>query len=376
MGFMDGIVVLDGEQQPRKNNNNQQKKNFNNNNKKKFDNNGRPSKRRSFSDNDLSFRGSSYLSNVEFDEEEDRVDTTESDKRADKVIGFCENFASNTDNFRTLQDILIEEFPEVIPYIKKYYDSRNTPMFQDALNKLIKIMCTTHFANTLNSVLESKVWENDGVFGDIWDSIGFGLSLALETNHERMHADVIRKYVTKIIPRLFKPEISDIRSISGVTGDLALDLIIALPVAATDWTGATLDAFYQRFLDKMLIHAEDNMDILNWEVQGVLYEKFFGKSKTALKVIGKYLTSEPIQSQESPVVNAVYAEFQKMLYSKLDNYDIGEIEYVLSFVAKKRQENPDKDIMFNSVRASEYDNVRKALISTMDRIPETKKYLA
>lgn len=378
MSIKDGIVVLANENvQSRKNKNN--KKDKGNYKKKDYRNDSQSQNQRKFSGNNYNYNysKSSYLYSDEDGEREDTPKKNpENDKRAREIYNFCEEFISNTDNFKTLQSIVIEDFPDIIPYMKKYYDGRNSDMFQDALNKLLKLMCTSQFANTLNSVLNSKIWIDDGVFGDIWDSIGFGLSLALDTNHKRMHIDVNRLYATKILPRLYNPEIEEIRLTTGVTGDLALDLMISLPVPMNEWNGSTLDAFYSRFLDMMLIHAEDNMDILNWETQGMLYERFFGKSKTALKVIGKFLTSEPIAESESVVANAVYQEFLKMLYKKLDKYDIDDIEYVLNFVSKKRQEFPDKDIIFNSIKASEYDNIRTGMISLMDKIPETKKYLA
>lgn len=378
MSIKDGVVVLANESL----NNGKNKKGGDNkkfNKKRRNDSyqNQNQSKRKFSAVEDYNYSKSSYLYDDDDSEKEEiPKKNPENDKRAREIYDFCEDFISNTDNFKSLQTIIIECFPDVIPYMKKYYDGRNSDMFQDALNKLLKLMCTSQFANTLNSVLNSKIWVDDGTFGDIWDSIGFGLSLALDTNHKRMHVDVNRLYATKILPRLYNPEIDEIRVSTGVTGDLALDLMISLPVPLNEWNGSTLDAFYYRFLDMMLIHAEDNMDILNWEVQGMLYEKFFGKSKTALKVIGKFLTSEPVKDSESVVVTAVYQEFLKMLYKKLDKYDIDDIEYVLNFISKKRQEFPDKDVMFNSIKASEYDNIRTGMISIMDKVPETKKYLA
>lgn len=380
MGILDGkFVPDDGRNNGSRNggNDNNNRGNNKNRNKNKKRNRDEFRQRRNFSDGgDYNFHRSSYLNDDDDNDYEDnRPNNEEHDRRADSIYEFCNNFTDNVDNYKSLQDIIIEDFPDVIPYIKQYYNVKNSPKFQDALNKLILIICTDKFSKALISILEARAWEGD-VYNNIWDSIGFGVSVALETNHERMHSDTIRMYVTRMIPRLYKTEINELRTQTGVTGDLALDLIIAIPIGPNDWNGATIDAFYERFLDKMLIHAEDNMDILNWEVQGMLYEKFFGKTKTALKVIGKYLTTKAVSESDNVVVNAVYEEFQKMLYSKLDKYDISDIEYVMSFVAKKRQENPDDIIIYNSVKASQYENVRKGLMSLMDRVPATMKYLA
>lgn len=371
MSIRDGIVELNGE--GGRNNRDYERERGNKNKNRNRDRNEFRPKRR-YDDDDYKFRRSSYLAGGD-DEPEERQPKVDKDRRADAIFDFCERFADNIDSYKTLQEVITDDFPEVIVYVKQYYNVKNNQLFQDALNKLILLMCTPKFSSALVNILEARFWDGE-VYDKIWDSIGFGVSIALETNHERMHSETIRTYVTRMLPRLYKAEINEMCSSTGITRDLALDLMIAIPVPMNDWNNATLDVFYSRFLDKMLIHAEDNMDILNWETQGMLYERFFGKSKTALKVIGKYLTTKVVPESDSTVVNAVYEEFQKMLYSKLDRYDISDIEYVLGFVAKKRQENPNVDIIYNSVKASKYENVRKGLMSTMDRIPETMKYLA
>lgn len=369
------MSILNGVYEPTTNNNSNKNKG-NNNGNKKF--NTKKNVRRNFDVSGEKFSKSSYLPEGEVysnngNEEEAEIQV---DNRATEVLNFIEEFTNNVDSYRNLQEIMINDFPDVVTNIKAYYSPKNSAAFQDALNKLIKLACTTQFANTLNSVLESRVWNDSGVYGDIWDSIGFLISISLETNHTRMHTETIQTYASGIMSRMYDPEINDIRGATGISPDLALDLLIALPVPADNWNGANMTAFYHRFLDKMLFHAEDNADVLNWEIQGTLYEKFFGKAKDALKVIGKYLTSEVPPTSESDVVNAVYDEFEKMIYSKLDDYDIDDIEYVISFVAKNRENNPDKDIMFNSVKASEYDNVKKALLSVMDKNPDSMKFLA
>ena len=374
MSILDGKVTLSNER-PGNSSNNNNNGGFKKKSRGNFGNNG--GRNRNFSKNNLSFRGSSYLPDDYVpDDENTEVKEEQQDGRVEAILEFCENFSQNIDNYRTLQDIMIDDFPEVVPIIKSYYSIKNTPALQDALNKFIKLICTTQFADTINSVLESGVWTETEVYSKIWDSIGFALSIALETNHTRMHTDAIKKYVCNIIPRLYKPEINDIKNQTGITADLALDLYIAIPVVSTEWSGSNLEAFYGRFLDKLLVHSDDNIDVLNWEVQGILYEKFFGKTKDALKVIGKYLTSKPVESLDGKVMEAVYNDFQKMLYSKLDEYDINDIEYVINFIVKKKQETPDADMLFNSVKASEYENVRKALLSVMDKNPDSMKLLA
>lgn len=374
MSILDGNVVLDGESRIGKNNRNGKK----NNNRNERNTGGRNRDSRRYEDVYSEFGGSSYLpDDVRGNSYEEKDDGSyKNDNRANSIMDFCDTFADNVQNYKTLQELVSDDFPEVINYIRAYYSNKNNSSFVDALNKLIKTMCTTPFANVLSRVLETGIWTEDDTYDRIWSSIAFGLSIALETSYDRMHSDVIAKYVSTILPRMWKPEITDVAMQTGVTKDLALDLFIAIPMANDDWSGANIDAFYHRFLDKMIIHAEDNMDILNWEVQGMLYERIFGKSKTALKVIGKYLTSESVTTFESDVEEAVYNDFKKMLYSKLDAYDIKDIEYVFSFVAKFSKDNPDKDIIFDPIIASNYENVRKGLFNVIDKNPDAKKCLA
>lgn len=380
MSILDGTVVLDGEVRGNGGRNNNNRNGGNNKQRNNRRNNRDRNDNRSYGSGYYAFSKSSYLPDDVSDEElpyEEETEETTTDNRADAINEFCDNFTDNIQNYRTLQDIIVDQFPDVIGYVKCYYGNKNKPSFIDALNRLIKTMSTTPFANTLGSVLESGLWMEDGTYDNIWSSIAFGLSVALETSFDRMHTDVVRKYATSILPRMWKPEISDVTVQTGVTKDLALDLFIAIPMSNdSEWNGANIDAFYHRFLDKMIIHAEDNMDVLNWEVQGMLYERIFGKGKTALKVVGKYLASDELKDIDSEVGTAVYAEFKKMLYAKLDRYDIREIEYVFTFVAKYVKEHPNCNIIFDSVTASKSENVRKGLLSVMDKDPEAMKYLA
>ena len=374
MSILDGKVVLAGESLNGDNRNNRQEKR---NKKNRFSNRENNRRDRKYGDDDFfDFSNSSYLP------EDERVpsskkdgEVSKEDPKAREIYEFIDEFVDNVNNYRSLQDILIEKLPDVIPYMMKgYYSQKSSPALIDALNKFLKIICQTQFAKTLKSVLESGVWSDD-VYDEIWRSIAYALSIALETNHTRMHTDVIKTYATEILPRMWKPEIMDIVHNTGVTSDLALDLIIAIPVFGGTWNGTNIDIFYDRFLSKILIHADDNIDVINWEIQGQLYEKFFGKSNTALKVVGKYLTCEPVKT-ESSSVQAVYDEFRKMLYSKLDDYDIKDIEYVFEYVMKFREKNPDKEVIFDSREASKFENVKKGLLSIMDKNPDAMKFLA
>lgn len=370
MGILDGNAVLS-----RDNGNNNRGGDKKQNNNRNRGNNGSS---RKFEKERYGFSRSSYLPDgvAEKTEEMPKKETREQDKRAVDLYEFCDKFAENNSNYRALQDIMYEDLPEVIGYMNSYYKSHLSEELVDAMNKFVLTAATTQFVSALHSTLVSGSWMDDGTYDKIWRSLAFTISIVLETSHERMHEDAITKYVQEILPRMWAPEISEIVRETGVTKDLALDLIIAIPMIGAEWNGANIDTFFRRFLDKMMTHSEDNMDILNHEVQGMLYERFFGKSKTALKVIGKYLVSEPIETFNSMIEEAVYKDFVKMLYEKLDRYDTNEIEYVFNFVAKYRKEHENAKVIYSADQATEFDNVKKGLLATMDDDKDTIKYLA
>lgn len=325
--------------------------------------------------NDL-FSGSSYMPT-----EQRQPKKKASDKALENIMKFVDQYVAQAEkqNFKELRNVVIDFFPGAVQEIGSYYNGRNTPELTAAMNKLIGVAATETFAKTLSKVLDSKIWMDDdeNTFNEIWRFIGFLLSTTLETSYSSMHQDTITIYISNILPRLWDPEIREMVKSVGITKDLALDLSIAIPLIGTDWDIANIKALYTRFLDKMLIHADDNADILNWETQGILFERVFGKGSNALKVIGQYLVmeSKDENAMQSDVQRAVYKEFIKMLYSKLDGYDINDIAYVFKFVAKFRKEHPGAKVLFDSVEAIKYENVRKGLLKAMDD-KEATPYLA
>lgn len=385
MSLLDGKVTLDGEQfgSNRGNNNNGRRNNRPNNNGGSYyqNNDNRSNKKRGYGADEYQFKNSSYLTDeIRESMNNDNNGNGEQpverdDRRANDINAFCDDFADSSQDFKRMRDVVIDEFPDAVRHIKGYYNQKNGPLYVDAVNRLIKTVCTSQFANALDTILEAGVWREDDTYNRIWRHLAFALSTALETRYESMHSDTVRKYATKILPRMWSPEINEIVEETGVTKDLALDLIIAIPMVGAEWNGSSIDAFYGRFLDKMLSHAEDNMDVLNYEVQGMLYSRFFGNGKTALKVIGKFLTMKPITEFASDVQEAVYKDFIKMLYVKLDKYDIKDIAYVFTYVKMHRKQE-SADTIFVSTEASKFENVKKGLLQALDDDPEAMTYLA
>lgn len=318
---------------------------------------------------------SSYLPTEEKQNVDQKSNEPDVDKRADEINDFCEKFLSCDRNYRVLQDVIRYDFPEVINYVKYYYGAQNKPVFISALNRFINVICTTTFANTLSNVLDSGVWESE--YESIWQGIAFGISLALETNYDRMHTDTIKKYVNVILPRIWKPEIDDIMSVIPVTSDLILDLFIAIPIANDDKvSNANIDAFYYRFLDKMLIHAEDNIQTLNWEIQTRLFNRMFGKKKTSNKVVGRYLAQALYDENTlSKPQRAVYKDFMKLIFTKLNNLDIEDIENTLAFAFNTVDETNIDIPMFSEIDVEIYENVNTALNSLIKKQPNFSKFV-
>ena len=379
MSLLDGRVVLANERGGNNNGGNRRDRRNNRNENNGQNNNHRNNNApRNYNASAYNYIGSSYLTD-EMRAEMENGDSSDierapqreekPDPRVKSILNFVDEFSDNTENFQRLRDIMIDYFPDAVRHIRAYYSQKNSAQFNDAVNKLVKLSTTSYFSKTLKKVLEGNYWADDeGTYDKIWRSIGFLLSVALETSYDRMHGDVVRLYATEILPRMWNTEITDISSRTGVTRDLVLDLAIAIPMVGSEWNAANIEEFYPRFLDKMLIHAEDNMDVLNWEVQGMLYDEFFGKGNTGTKVIGKYLTSAPKKEEElnSDVLRAVYKDFIKMLYSKLDNLDIDKIAYVFKFVGNYKKEHEGVATIFNAEDASKFENVRKGLLVAMD----------
>lgn len=385
-----GPVILANETINRNNNNGGGKKNRDRNNRNNGGNSGDFGRSYENTDTDYALMGSTYVSDdireelmkgrseksTRSDQQAPKQETKR-DRRVEAILDFCDTFQDSVNDYRSLQEHVIAEFPSIVGYLRSYYNNDSGPAFVDAENRLIKLMSTSQFANVLGSVLQNGDWNDDGTYAKIWRSIAFALSVALETSHERMHAKVIQKYAVDILPRMWNPEINEMVRECGITKDLALDLTIAIPMVGGNWNGSSVDALYMRFLDKMLDHAENNMDVLNYEVQGMLYDKLFGvKNKTALNVIGKFLVSEPIKDLSGEVTQAVYKEFIKMLYTKLDEYDVDQIAYVFRYIVKCRKENPDRSTIFMSTDVKQYENVRKGMMMVLDENKDAMDYLA
>lgn len=377
MSMLDGKVTLDGEARSNNKNNNGGRDRRNNGFGGNRDNRNSDNGRRTYDRLDKPVEKLDTFFHAEKDEQAEapQQQQQENDRRAEDILRFCDDFTDNVNDMRQLKDVILDEFPDAVRHIKAYYSQKNGRQYVDAVNRLINTMAMSQFANTLSKVLEGGVWIDDGTYDKCWRNIAFAISTALETSHEKMHNDVIRIYAANILPRMWKPEINEIVTQTGVTRELVLDLIIAIPMVGAEWNGSNIDAFYGSFLDKMLQHAEDNMDVLNWEVQGMLYDRFFDNKKTGLKIIGKYLTSESITTFESDVAEAVYKQFIKMLYNKLDGYDIKDIAYVFKFVSGFKKEHESITTIFNATDASTYENVRKGLLLAMED-QEVMKHLA
>lgn len=389
MGLMDGHYEM---AYSKRGNNNNYNQNQNQNQstglaqalKKGNGNNKKPDRSRKIGEkSNYSFGKSSYMPNgFEDDDNEQQQNNDQIRKQIENLGSFIQDFYDNVDNYQELKGIIQDDLPEVVSVMTYYYTKYNSKKQLQIMNDFVKLIGTSNFAKVFAKIFESRIWLEDCTWDNMWQAVAFSLSIALETNHERMNSDVVRKYVRDILPRIWGPEIENITKQCGVTKDLALDLLIAIPLIGEKyWNNASIEALYSRFLDKMLIHADDNMDVLNWEIQGRLFQTFFGSSSVAKKVIGKYMSTMDIPESGETVKDAVYKEFIKMIYSKLDRYDIKDITFVLSYVASsiKRLDEAGQDIkhlVFSFDRCKRFTNIMKGISCTIEENPDMGKYLA
>lgn len=389
MGISDGKAVLDSyarggnnfQRQQNKNNDNDeyrgqnQRKSFNSVNKQQPSRNN--NRTRKFNVKlDQTVLNSSYVSNREQSGKGDVYESNQikrDKKDANFINEFVEDFRDSINNYNTMYGLVVDNAPTLFSILKGYYRVKMDDSLVDAMNALINVICIKPFSQMLKKALESEVWELDGRYETCWRDIVFGLSLVLNTSYLKMNDDVVDRYVNTILVRMLNAEITQLVNKTGIKQDLALDLYIALPFI--NWSNHVLDEYYGQFREKILIHAEDNADILDAEIQEKLFRTFFGQSNTLIKVIGKYFSDPIITEHQEYIQTAVDQEFITMLYNILDQQDIGTIEYCLQYVVNKRKELDTTDTLFDCSVASNYKNVKKALLRMLDKNQENKKYL-
>lgn len=299
-------------------------------------------------------------------------DTRRYDKDLDLLEEFIEEYTSEDDSqrksFLRQKDLVAELIVPVSKVLWNYYDPKYDAIRAE-MNSVLKIMSTEIFANTLRSVLRERLADErdeEGYFAN-WDTdyqyLGFAVSLVLGTCRMRMSEETEEVYVSEIGPGIFTDEIDAICNRIRVTKDLATDLMLKTPIMYDKMENYHVGIFYSGFLDSMIIHADDNAEVLTTESQLMLFNYLYGRGKIAAKVVGRYLTDAPRESFRSKAEEMIYEAFKKMLYEKLNSFDIDTIRFVLKYVSdqKAKAEEVETPMIFDFDTAADYTNLNRAM---------------
>lgn len=282
----------------------------------------------------------------------------------------CE-YTGEQKSFLKQKDLVAEMIIPIAKVLWNYYDPKYDAI-RNEMNNVLKIMSTEIFASTLRSVLKERLGDErdeEGYFMN-WDVdyqyLGYAISLLLGTCKMRMCEETEEIYVTEIGPGIWTNEIDDIMGRIRVTKELAADLMMKTPIMYDKMENYHIGIFYQGFLDSMIIHADDNAEMLTTESQLLLFNYLYGRGKTAAKVIGRYLTDPPRESFRTKAEEMIYEAFKKMLYEKLNSFDIDLIRFVVKFISTQKLKNADAGqeetpMIFDFDVAADYPNLNRAM---------------
>lgn len=365
----------------RRNNNNNGNRNDNKGNRK--DSNNKPKRENSKAIlssgmNDFE-RGTGERTFEDDGAVEAAVQRSEDIERAEKLLTiFLEDYESMvSERGNQVHSVIRDLFWDVCKVLTHYYENKYKPVMGQ-MNQVLDIVSTQRFASSLSTILTNDDIDgwNDGI-NNVWKDVMFVVSTVLVTSHGQMKEETISLYIDLLASNgLAGKDIDRIVKELGITKDLAVDLVTSIPVVPDDMNDVTLRQFYNSFMMKLMEHADENIDVLDRATQGKLFSFFFGKSKIALKAIGRMLAHGTVTGFKSDAQRMIYAEYLSMLSERLDAYEIKDIKYVLKFVAdQKKEAGKDAVVLFGSVAISQYDSIRKAFFELINESPETKDVL-
>lgn len=310
---------------------------------------------------------------------DDRNDSRNMSDRVATARSVLDNFLvdytdpENLKDVNFLRDLITGSIVDVANVMKYYGDEKYKDCWTQ-MNGVLNLMSTQQFAQTFFSALKSGEidnWDND------WNVVAQLISTLIATSRNSMKDDTIRMYIWDMLASkgFWGIEIEQIVNNIHVSKELAVELVIKIPVPADQIHDREIERFYVGFLDAVLTHAEDNIETLDHNTQAKLFQYFFGNGKVSAKVIGRYLT-DPARTGMDPLVAMVYEEFKVMLWEQLEKCDINIITMVLKYVAQKRKENPDRIMLYDPEDVAKYNSIRKAAMGIMSKESELKDYLA
>lgn len=270
-------------------------------------------------------------------------------------------------SFGKQKELIYEHIINLGAIISNYFN----PKYRDILPEMelvMQVMVTDIFSRAFYNVLVDCIREGndpEGLFAN-WDEdysvVGMMVSILIGTRRQDMTEETETLYMTKIAKGIWNEEIRQLTQNAHITEELATDLILRTPIDPQQMKDYHIEAFYPGFLESILLHAEDNIEVLDRATQGKIFRFIYGKGKNAAKVVGRNL-SDPEKDGLESMEKMVYTEFKTMLYETLNTFDIGIIKFVLKFIVGRKKDNPSVKLVFDFDTAVEYPNINKALQS-------------
>lgn len=293
------------------------------------------------------------------------------------IDDFVEAYIKNKADIEVCQDLLKSQFVEVASILTNYYNN-DYKNIVESMNNVIKLMTTKTFVLNLLGVVKKKDdlflnWNEDRV------PIAEAISLALETSHSKMIDETKSMYIEIISEHIYDFEIKEISKKFKLTEDAAIDLVIGVPRFGRTMTDSQISHSYDNYLNMLINHGGCAIDYLNAEHQKELfYYLFIDENRVAVKA-ASYCLASPLLQFENEADEALYEEYLKMLYEVINEHDLEDIRVMLRHMVKTRakivEEKRDDAIVFDTEKAIEYDNIRKALVDYIEHSNAAKKFL-
>ena len=225
-----------------------------------------------------------------------------------------------------------------------------------ALNKTLAVFGLGAIPKTVKMLISSNIIDISDE--DSESKMSYLISrILIALNDIGVEDDIIECYIS-IFECINKSNITMLTSDTGITSDLALDMVLSFPIAPSQMDPVFTAKNYTKFLMRIMDHVEENQSVLNSETIGKIFEFMFGsnitKGKVANNIIGKYLGNKPTIFDKDPEAT-IYREFVKFLYETLNSYDDDSIRKVLNFVKKQRTNG--NVTLFDEDDAKSFENI-------------------
>lgn len=287
---------------------------------------------------------------------------------------FVTDYTANKTNVTELYNLLRNDFPAIAEIISNKYFNKKYVNIVPTMNAVIKLMTTKVFATSLLSTIKDGAFELE----DIKYDFGKLISMVLRTSNSKMVDSTMAAYVEIMADHLYNIEMKQLQEL-GLSDEAATDVVIGIPKLMTQMTENDLKYSVGEFIGIILEHCDTTINTMDAESQKKLFYTIFPQIKYQTnKAVGKCFIADELDLGKDEKRAALYNEYVKMLYMILDEQDIQDIEYVLSFVYKTTKANDDANkaaILFNGKVAVEYDNIAKALKDFVENNKDSKEIL-